>query len=134
MLKFRHFLKELLKVTFVLLAVIAALSFFDFFKDYLLITWVSLAFFCLMTIFSGYYNSRSIAKPFFINIFMGTLAIKFMASLMFIGIFYYAYQYAYGIVPNKFLVIPFLLVFLVYKVFETAILLKYSREASRQNK
>jgi len=124
-MKFRDFVKNIFKLTFVLMVILTGLSFFSFSKNYLYFTWVCLFFFLALTLFSGYYNTRSIKKPFFLNIFFGTLAVKFVLSILFI--------LGYLILEeekNKWFVIPFFTLFFVYKVFETYMLLKFAREGT----
>ena len=125
MLKFRHFVKRIFQLTFILIVVLSILSlnYFEFFQPYRYFTWVSLFFFMGLTLFSGYYNSRSIKKPFFINIFIGMLGVKFIFSVLFFILFFIVFDSA-----NKWLVVPYFLLFIIYKVFETLMLLKYSRE------
>ena len=125
-MKYRYFVKKIFKLTFILILLLSFLSldFFDFFQPYRLFTWVSLLFFMLITLVSGYYNSRSIKKPFFFNIFFGTLAVKFFMSIAFLIVF------LVYIDPDnkKMFVIPFFLIFFIYKVFETYMLLRFARE------
>ena len=127
MLRFRHFVKRIFQLTFLLIVVLSILSldYFGFFQTYKYFTWASLFFFVGLTLFSGYYNSRSIKKPFFLNIFMGTLAVKFVFSVLFFAVFWFVLEPG-----NKFFVIPYFALFTIYKVFETMMLLKYSREES----
>jgi len=125
-MKFRDFVKKIFKLTFflILLLSIFSLGYFEFFQPYKLFTWLSMFFFMGITLFSGYYNSRSIKKPFFFNIFFGTLAVKFVMSIAFLFIF------LVYIDPDnkKMFVIPFFLLFFIYKVFETYMLLRFARE------
>lgn len=125
-MKFRHFVKKIFKLTFVLIVILSVLSmsYFNFFQPYKFFTWLSLFFFFGTTLLSGYYNSRSIKKPFFFNIFFGTLAVKFFLSIAFLVVF------MVYIDPDnkKMFVIPFFLLFFIYKVFETYMLLKFARE------
>jgi len=129
-MKFRYFVKKIFKLTFVLIVILSILSlnYFEFFQPYKFFTWMSLFFFFAITLFSGYYNSRSIRKPFFFNIFFGTLALKFLLSLAFLVVF------LVYIDPDnkKMFVIPFFLLFLIYKMFETYMLLRFAREESTE--
>ncbi len=122
MTKFRHFVKSLLKLTFAMAVVLFALGFFKFFFPYLIISWFSLAFFLALTIFSGYYNSRSIKKPFFLNIFFGTLAVKFVLSLVFIFIYFIIFD------PTKWVILPIMFIFFAYKSSETLLLVRFARD------
>ncbi len=122
-MKFRHFVKSLLKVTFAMAVVLFALGFFKFYLPYIIISWVSLAFFLGLTMFSGYYNTRSVRKPFFINIFFGTMAVKFMFS----GIFIFTYFLL--IEPDKWVILPMMAIFFAYKAAETLLLVKAFRES-----
>ncbi len=127
-MKFRFFVREIFKLTFILIVLLSILSLnhFTFFQPYKLFTWLGLFFFLGITLVSGYYNSRSIRKPFFFNIFFGTLAVKFVLSIAFLAVF------IIYIDPDnkKMFVVPFFLLFLIYKVFETYMLLKFAREKS----
>lgn len=124
-MRYRDFVKKTLKLTFVLIVVLTGLSFpyFEFFQPFRYFTWSSLVFFMSITLFSGYYNTRSIKKPFFFNIYMGTLGLKFFLCLAFVLIFKFGFKPA-----SDMFVIPFFLLFIIYKAFETYMLLKFARE------
>lgn len=126
MMKYRHFVKSLLKLTFALAVVLFGLGFFKFYIPYIIISWVSLAFFLALTLISGYYNSRSIKKPFFINIFFGTMAVKFLLSFTFIFIYFRL------IGPDKWFIIPIMLIFFAYKASETVLLVRFSKEGEEE--
>ncbi|HXH18752.1 MAG TPA: hypothetical protein VNJ07_06675 [Chitinophagales bacterium] len=125
-MKFRYFVRKIFKLTFFLIVILSVLSldYFTFFQPYRYFTWICLFLFMGLTLFSGYYNSRSIRKPFFFNIFFGTLAAKFLISMAFLAAF------VIYIDPDnkKMFVIPFFLMFFIYKVFETYMLLRFARE------
>ncbi len=129
-MQFRYFVKKIFKLTFALIVLLSILSLnhFEFFEPYRFFTWVSLFFFMGLTLFSGYYNSRSVTKPFFFNIFIATLGLKFLLSLAFLMVF------LYGLKTEKMIIVPFFLLFTIYKVFETYMLLKFAREAERIEK
>ena len=122
MTKFRHFVKSLLKLTFALAVLLFALGFFKFFLPYIVISWVSIGFFLSLTLFSGYYNSRSIKKPFFLSIFFGTLLVKFILS----GAFIFAYFLI--VEPEKWVILPIMFIFLAYKSSETLLLVRFARD------
>lgn len=124
-MKYRFFVKKILKLTFVLIIVLSILSApaFEFFQPFRYFTWASLVFFFGLTLFSGYYNSRSIKKPFFFNIYLGTMALKFFLSLVFVLVFLFGFK-----PESKMFVIPFFLLFIIYKAFETWMLLKFAQE------
>ncbi len=129
-MKFRYFVRKAFKLTFILIVVLSILSlnYFEFFQPYRFFTWTSLFFFLGLTLFSGYYNSRSIKRPFFFNIFFGTLAVKFFLSVAFLVVF------LVYIDPDnkKMFVIPFFMVFLIFKVFETYMLLRFAQEGDEK--
>jgi len=129
-MKYRNFVKKILKLTFVLIIALSILSApaFEFFQPFRLFTWAALVFFFAITLVSGYYNSRSIKKPFFFNIYMGTLALKFFLSLMFIVVFLFGFK-----PESKMFVVPFFLLFIIYKAFETWMLLKFAQEPEEKN-
>ena len=122
MTKYRHFVKEILKLTFGLAIVLTGLSFFPFYTPYFAISWSSMAFFLLLTLFSGYYNSRSIKKPFFLNIFIGTLGLKFFLSIGFIVTYFMLFD------PTKWVIFPIFFFFATYKAFETVMLVRFSKD------
>ncbi len=122
MTKFRYFVKSLLKLTFALCVVLFALGFFKFFAPYIIISWLSLGFFLLLTLVSGYYNSRSIKKPFFLNIFFGTLAAKFVLSLTFITAYFLLFD------PTKWVILPIMFIFFAFKSAETVLLVRFARD------
>jgi len=127
MLKYRYFVRKALKLTFFMIITLSILSldYFEFFQPYRYFTWASLFFFLFLTLFSGYYNSRSIKKPFFFNIFLGTLTVKFIVSIAFIIVFFLWFK-----PTSNLYIIPYFLLFSIFKAFETLILLKYAREPS----
>ena len=122
MTKFRHFVKSLLKLTFALAVVLFALGFFKFCIPYIVISWLSLAFFLALTLFSGYYNSRSIKKPFFLNIFFITLGLKFGLSMAFIFTYFYLFE------PTKYVILPMMVIFFAYKISETLLLVRFAKD------
>lgn len=122
MITYRQFVAKLMKLTFYLIIVLTVLSFRAFFKPYIFISWASLFFFLGMTLFSGYYNSRSIKKPFFMNIFLMTLGIKFFATIVFVGVYFLVLK------PIMWTVIPIMLLFAIFKTFETIMLLQFSKD------
>ena len=125
MIKFRHFVKEAFKLTFILIVILSVLSIFDFYSDYIFFSWLSLFFLLFLTLLSGYYNTRSLHKRFFINIFLGTLTVKFFLCIIYVALYFF-------VMPFKVtLIIPFLLLFIIYKGFETGLLLKYSRDVAQ---
>jgi len=120
MLKYRHFLKEELKVTFYLIIILSLLSFSNFFVPYNAISWFSMLFFFFFHMGFGYYATRGLRKPIFIYIFMGGMAAEFVLSIIFVAIWVLYFKPI-----NKTFIIPFFLIFAIYKTFSTAILLKY---------
>ena len=122
MVTYRQFVIKTFKLSFYLLLVLAVLSPFSFFKPFLFASWGSLFFFMGLTLFSGYYNSRSIKKPFFFNIYIMTLTAKFLATLFFVGIYFYEVH------PTHWVAVPIMFFFTVYKIFETILLLQYSKD------
>lgn len=122
MTKYRHFVKEIFKLTFGMAIVLTGLSFFHFFTPFFAISWASMGFFLMLTLFSGYYNSRSIKKPFFLNIFLFTLAVTFMASLGFIVAYFLMFD------PIKWVIFPIFFFFAVYKAYETIMLVRFSKD------
>jgi len=124
-MKYRAFVKKNLKLTFYLMVALTALSFpvFEFFQPFRYFTWASVIFFMSITMLTGYYNSRSIKKPFFFNIYLGTLTLKFVLSLAFVLVYFFALK-----PESKMFVIPFFLLFIIYKAFETWMLLKFAQD------
>lgn len=122
MTRYRHFVKEIMKVTFGMAIVLTGLCFIPFYRSYVVISWFSLVFFMFLTLFSGFYNSRSIKKPFFLNIFFVTLAIKSALSIVFIATYFYLFD------PTKWVIFPIMFFFGAYKVFETVMLLRFSKD------
>ena len=122
MTKYRHFVKELLKLTFVLAVMLTGLSFLAPFRPFIGISWASLGLFLVLTLFSGYYNSRSIKKPFFLNIFFVTLSVKFMITLGFMIAYFLLFH------PTGWVIVPLMLIFGAYKVFETVMLMRFSKD------
>jgi hypothetical protein len=128
MLKFRHYLKEELKVTYYLIIILTVLSFMDFFEPFNAITWVSMLFYFFYNMAFGYYGTRSLGKPIFIWIYMGGLVLEFILSFLFIVGWYFWFK----TVDNLF-IIPFFVMFAIYKVFNTGIFLKYMNKHEEVN-
>jgi len=122
MVTYRQFVIKTLKLTFYLIIALAVLSFLNVFRPFLFASWASLFFFMGLTLFSGYYNSRSIKKTFFFNIYIMTLTAKFLATLFFVGIYFYEVH------PTHWVAIPIMFFFTIYKVFETILLLQFSKD------
>ncbi len=120
MLKFRHYLKELLKVTFYAIIVLTGLSFLPLFDVVNAISWFSMLFFFFYHVVFGYYATRSLDKPIFVYIFLGGMVAEFAASILFIFIWYKIFHPI-----NNYFIVPFFLFFSLYKVFSVAIFLKY---------
>lgn len=120
MLKFRHYLKEELKITFYLIIVLTVLSQLPFFEPYNSISWFSMLFFFFFHLIFGYYASRSLFKPVFISIFIGGIAVEFFLSMLFV----YLWSKVINPIDNIF-VVPFFIFFAIYKIFSTSIILKY---------
>jgi len=99
------------------------LSYFDFFSPYWLNAWVSLVFFSSFALVSGYYITRSIGKPVFTGVFMGFLVLKLLLSAIFV--WGYVKVLHLNIKPA---VLTMVVMYLIFKVFETLIVLKYIRE------
>jgi hypothetical protein len=130
MLKFRHYLKEELKLTFYLIIILTVLSFFHFFETFNAISWASMLFFFFYNMAFGYYGTRSLGKPIFISIFMSGLVAEFILSFGFVVGWYYFFKP----IANIF-IIPFFVMFAVYKVFNTGIFLMYmNKEQETLNK
>jgi hypothetical protein len=128
MLKFRHYLKEELKVTYYLIIVLTLLSFMDFFEPFNAIAWTSMLFYFFYNMIFGYYGTRSLGKPIFVWIYMGGLVLEFILSFCFIVGWYFWFKP----VANLF-IIPFFVMFAIYKVFNTGIFLKYMNKQEDAN-
>lgn len=120
MLKFRHYLKELLKVTFYAIIVLTGLSFLQMFDVVNAISWFSMLFFFFFHAIFGYYATRSLDKPIFIYIFLGGMVAEFASSILFVFFWYKMFNPI-----NNYFVVPFFLFFSLYKVFSIAIFMKY---------
>jgi hypothetical protein len=120
MLKFRHYLKELLKVTFYIIIVLTGLSFVPQFDVINAVSWFSMLFFFFFHLAFGYYGTRGLDKPIFIYIFLGGMVAEFSLSIAFIVLWYKIFHP----ITNYF-VLPFMLFFTIYKLFSVAIFLKY---------
>jgi hypothetical protein len=129
MLKFRHYLKEELKVTFYLIIILSVFSFMDFFEPFNGIAWTSMLFYFFYNMGFGYYGTRSLGKPIFIAIYMGGLVAEFILSFCFIVGWYFWFKP----VANIF-IIPFFLMFAIYKVFNTGIFLMYMNKEDEKTK
>ena len=122
MVTYRQFVAKTLKLTFYLMLPLGMLSFLSFFKPFLFISWASLYFFMGLTLISGYYNTRSVKKSFFLNIYLITLGAKLFACIAFMG------AYLYIVHPYKWVVIPFMLFFGIYKAFEIVMIIQFSKD------
>ncbi len=128
MLKFRHYLKELLKVTFYIIIVLTGLGYVPQFDVINAVSWFSMLFFFFFHLVFGYYATRGLDKPIFIYIFLGGMAAEFSLSIVFI-VFWYK---MFNPVTNYF-VLPFMFFFTVYKVFSVAIFMKYFNKPNEAN-
>lgn len=87
--------------------------------------WGTLVFFILFTLLAFWYGNmaaRSSNKHQFTNAFMGLTMIKMLFSLMIVvGYFFLAKP------SDKLFIVPFFGIYLIYTVFETALLMKLGR-------
>lgn len=125
--KYRFFAKETLKLSFFLVIFLFILSFADFFRPYYIISWLSLTLIMFSTLFTGYYVMRSIRKPFFVHIYFGMMALKYIIVGTFFGL------YHYFINADKWQIMPVLILFAIYKVFEIKEIIKASRHVHYGN-
>lgn len=90
-------------------------------------SWVTLLFFTIFTVIA-YYNvqeaAKSVNKHHFTNAFLGVTIVKLLFSAMLIV----GYQVLMKPGSNKF-VLPFFGVYLIYTIFETALLMRLGRTA-----
>lgn len=120
MLKFRHYLKEELKLTYYLIIILTVLSFMDFFKPVNAIAWISMLLFFFYNMAFGYYGTRSLGKPIFFWIYLGGIVVELIISFLFIVGWYFWFKPV-----TRFFVLPFLGMFIIYKIFHTTIFLKH---------
>jgi hypothetical protein len=95
------------------------------FQIHALFAWGTFAFFVLFTLLAFWYGSmaaRSTNKHQFTNAFMVLTMIKMLFSLMIIvGYFFLAKP------ANKLFIVPFFGIYLIYTIFETALLMRLGR-------
>ena len=89
--------------------------------------WGTFAFFVLFTLLAFWYGNmaaRSTNKHQFTNAFMGLTMIKMLFSLMIVvGYFFLAKP------ADKLFIVPFFGIYLIYTVFETALLMNLGRNS-----
>jgi len=104
---------------------LSLLNRFPGFEIHALFAWGTFTFFVLFTLLAFWYGSmaaRSTNKHQFTNAFMVLTMIKMMFSLMIIvGYFFLAKP------ANKLFIVPFFGIYLIYTIFETALLMKMGR-------
>lgn len=122
MIKYRQFAVRTLMLATPVFFILLLLSFFDFFRPNLLFVWFCYFFFVGGTLFSGYYNLRSVNKPIFASIYIGTAGLKLLLSIC---IFF---LYVHFFTPPKWVLIPFVLLFFLFKGFELIVLYKQVQE------
>lgn len=122
MIKYRQFAVRTLMLATPIFFILAVLSFFDFFRPNLFFIWFCFLFFVGGTLFSGYYNIRSLNKPIFGTIYFGTAGIKLLSSFAILFAYYYFFS------PEKWILIPFILLFLIFKGFELIILFRQIKD------
>lgn len=118
MIKYRQFAVRTLMLAVPVFLILLILSFFDFFKPNMLFVWFCFLFFVSMTLVTGYYNLRSVNKPIFGTIYMGTSGLKLLSALAII--FLYMHYFS----PPKWVLLPFSFLFLIFKVFELVVLVR----------
>ena len=95
------------------------------FQVHAVFAWGTFAFFVLFTLLAFWYGNmaaRSTNKHQFTNAFMGLTMIKMLFSLMIVvGYFFLAKP------ADKLFIVPFFGIYLIYTVFETALLMKLGR-------
>ncbi len=90
-------------------------------------TWSTLAFFVLFTVLAFFYGSmaaRSKNKHQFTNAFMGLTMGKMMISGMIVAAYWFVVKPG-----DKLFIVPFFAIYLVYTVFEAAVLMQVGSEA-----
>ena len=122
MIKYRQFAVRTLMLATPIFFILAVLSFFDFFHSNLLFIWFCFVFFVSGTLFSGYYNLRSLNKPIFGTIYFGTAGLKLILTISIL------FTYNYFFSPQKWVLIPFILLYLIFKGFELFVLFKQVKD------
>lgn len=118
MIKYRQFAVRTMILAVPLFVIIAILSLFEYFQSDILFVWFCFLFFVSSTLVSGYYNLRSLNKPIFGTIYFGTSSLKI---LVYLGALF---SYKYFLHPEKWVIIPYVLLFLIFKGFELIVLFK----------
>lgn len=122
MIKYRQFAVRTLMLAVPVFVILGVLSLFDFFRANLLFVWFCYVFFVAMTLFTGYYNLRSVNKPIFGTIYFGTSGLKLLLSFSIIFLYMHFFS------PPKWVLIPFVLLFLIFKVFELVVLFRQVKD------
>ena len=120
--KYRYFAKETLKLSFFLIIFLFILSFADFFQPYYIISVLSLVVIMFSTLFTGYYIFRSLKKSFFVHIYLGMTAIKYVIVGLMFALYYIFIQ------DNMVHILPVIVLLMIYKGFEIWEMSKASRQ------
>lgn len=121
----RRFFIELAVVSLVAILIVIGLQQLAFLKPYGLLAWLSLAFFMLVSLlmyYSGYRAAHSDNKNTFTNVVIGYTTAKMFLSVIIVLI--------YGKLaapPDKFYILPFFAIYLIYTIFETRFMMKLGK-------
>jgi F0F1-type ATP synthase assembly protein I len=121
----RNFLLQLGLVTLTTAVLLWLFNRLPEYQTFAPFSWITLVFFTAFTLIA-YFNVQEAAKSsnkhHFTNAFLGVTIVKLLFSAMLIV----GYQVVMKPVSNKF-VLPFFGVYLIYTIFETALLMKLGR-------
>lgn len=117
-----RFFKELMAVIFICLITIGITNYFLDTKAEWNLSFIGIILYTSLSVlvnFLGNISLRSENKYGFISLIMANVLIKMIASIAAVGIYFKLYA-----PDNKFFVLPFLLVYLIFTVFETSSLMR----------
>jgi len=119
-----RFIKELILVILVSLLTVAITNYFLGPQAEWKLSFIGIALFASLSVivnFLGKLSLRSENKYGFINLIMANVMFKIIASFAVVGMYFKLYS-----PDNKFFILPFLLVYLIFTIFETSSLMRQS--------
>jgi len=119
------FIKELFIAILASLISVVGLNFILEDKGDWPLSWIAIAFFTLLSILIFYFGDRSAKsddKYMFVRIILMNVMFKIIACFGLVAIYYKLYNPS-----SRFFVLPFLMVYLIFTVFETYCLIRQSK-------
>ena len=116
-MKYNFFWKYLVFISLVTVIFIAVISFINIFRDGIMLAIIGFVFMVLTSIAYYYATKKALGvsnKMAFIQLVMMTVMLKIILIMTIVAVYYKVVQ-----PQSKYFVIPFLIIYFIYSIFET---------------